>query len=461
MSATPVQIRRTLCASIVDGALYAVMIGVSESYLGAFAVSLGHDDLSLALLATVPLLVGALIQLLAGAVATLSGTWRRAVVVGAVLQGLSQVGFVSIALTDDSRLWTLLLVKTLFWSSGALLTPVWNAWMAELVEGSLRERFFAHRGGIVYLALVLSYLGGGQLLEEFRQISQLMQGFAVLFSVAVVARLASAFTLQLHVDVTNPAVMGPGTMARVRLALRQGSWRITVLLAAVGFGVHMAAPFFTPYMLRTMQLDYTVYAVLTAVAVFVKAVAFPFAHRVSSRFGLGRMVVVSGLAVAALPALWAVVPSVPGLLVVEVLGGLAWAAFEFASFQLLLDASPSECNVEYFSLSSAGVGIAQLCGALVGSALLATWSLSYTDVFALSGAVRATAVLLIALPLIPAMNRARLRLLVLRPAAIRAAAGVVNRLLVRNSTGKATQRPVDASPVKLSKPGAGSFSPKL
>ena len=43
---------RALRISIVDGILFALMLGASESYFGACAVSLGHGDTALALLAT-------------------------------------------------------------------------------------------------------------------------------------------------------------------------------------------------------------------------------------------------------------------------------------------------------------------------------------------------------------------------------------------------------------------------
>jgi MFS family permease len=439
---------------MVEGALYAVMIGLGESYLGAFAVQLGHSDTHLALLVTVPLLVGALAQLLSGPLVTLLGTWRRTIVVGACAQALSQAGFVAIAVWGDRGLAPLLLVKTLFWTSGAIIAPAWNAWMAALVSGRERERFFAWRGGVVHLALVVAYFAAGAFLQAHEAASNLLHGFALLFGVAIVARLASAVLLHLHTDATDPVALGPGTAARARLALREGRWRIAVLVTAVGFGVHFAAPFFTPYILRDLGLGYTAYAALTSVAVLVKALVYPLAYRAAERFGLGAVCIASGLGVSAIPLLWSSVHLVEGLIVVECLSGVAWAGFEFASLQLLLEGSPSPCRVEFFSLASSLQGLAQLAGALAGSWVLATFALSYTDVFALSGVLRATAVLVVAVPLLPLLRRVPIQALWAFPISVRAVAGVVTRPFVRNR-----QRPAERPVTTPTDAGAPPTSP--
>src|SRR5690606_31190296 len=82
-------IKRTLAWSVLDGVLHAVMLGVSESYLGAFAVELGHREAALALLATLPPLCGALCQLAAPWLVGLLGNRKRLVVLGAALQGFA------------------------------------------------------------------------------------------------------------------------------------------------------------------------------------------------------------------------------------------------------------------------------------------------------------------------------------------------------------------------------------
>src|SRR5690606_36715638 len=81
-------IQRALTTSVVEGSLYAVMLGAAESYFGALAVELGHGPSALALLATVPLFVAALSQLATGGLARRLGR-KRVAIEGATGQALA------------------------------------------------------------------------------------------------------------------------------------------------------------------------------------------------------------------------------------------------------------------------------------------------------------------------------------------------------------------------------------
>ena len=85
-SIPPSELKRTLWWSVADGVLHALMLGLSESYMGALAVELGHQDTALALLATVPPLLGAVSQLLAPWLVLQVGSRKRMVVGGALLK---------------------------------------------------------------------------------------------------------------------------------------------------------------------------------------------------------------------------------------------------------------------------------------------------------------------------------------------------------------------------------------
>src|SRR5690606_29614032 len=147
---------------------HAVMLGVSESYLGAFAVELGHREAALALLATLPPLCGALCQLAAPWLVGLLGNRKRLVVLGAALQGFAHIGFMAIARAEDRSLSLLLLAKIAFWTSGMVIAPPWNAWMGTLTEGVSRARYFLWRTVACHVALLVSFLWAGYFLQAGR-----------------------------------------------------------------------------------------------------------------------------------------------------------------------------------------------------------------------------------------------------------------------------------------------------
>ncbi len=409
--------RRALRGSIAEGMCHAMMLGWSESYLGAFAVELGHDALALALLATVPLLVGALMQLLAAPLVHLLGSRKRLVVLGAALQAVSQLGFLAIAMAGDRRLSTLLVVKSVFWASGSLIAPPWGAWMAGLTAEVRRERYFALRSGMVELALLVAFGAGGVWLDSAQGGTR--ERFAVLFALAMLARTTSAVLLAWQYDPGGSPSGGAPTFARLFEAAKGARWRVALYLGAMMFGANVAIPYFTPHMLRNLGFDFGEFALLLATSIAAKAVTFPLCHRIAARIGLRRLLLFSGIGVAALPLWWSFATTVESLLFAQLIGGATWAGLEYASFQLLLQSAAEHRRLEFLSLSSSLTGAMQLAGALTGSWLLTSGTADYPELFAISTALRGIAlgVLVVAVrPLVfAALPRLFVRLNGVRP----------------------------------------------
>lgn len=233
--ATPAQVRRTLGWSVLDGMLHAVMLGVSESYLGAFAVELGHGNRALAILVTVPPLCGALAQLGAPWLSVMLGSRKRLVVLGALLQALTHLGFMHIAQTSDSSFGALLAVKIAFWTSGMVIGPPWNAWMATLTEGIPRATYFLWRTILCHSALLVSFLASGWFLQAGRE-SDVYQAFAFLFGLGLTARGFACGILILQVDPEPPLLRSASLLGRLREAARHGPWKLAVAIGCSSLG---------------------------------------------------------------------------------------------------------------------------------------------------------------------------------------------------------------------------------
>ena len=423
---------RALRWSVADGASHAVMVGVGESFLGALAVELGHRAEALALLLTLPLLVGSASQLASGSLTRLLGSRRRLVVVGAVLQALSHVAFMGIALFGVRSFSALLAAKMMFWVSGSLIAPAWGAWMATLTENVDRERFFARRSAIAQVCLLVAFLGAGAGLHlgERYGLHRVLPVFVVLHSIAVVARLLSAFALYRQDEGRAPALSRDSTpdsaWLRLRQAAREGRWRTPAYLAALLFGAYAAVPFFTPYMLTELKLGYLEFTALTAAPILSKIGTYPLLHRIRRLLSLRSMLLASGLGISAVSFLWAGTREFEMLFAAQLLSGVVWAGLEFSSFQCLLGASPAECRLEFLSLSNSLTGSVQLVSALLAGVLLSRYHLSYQTIFLLSGIGRALPVVL-AHAMIEAPRVQRLPALLMQIVSIRPAGGAVMR----------------------------------
>ncbi len=411
---------RALKISVVEGMLHATMVGVAESYLGAFAVELGHRDGALAMLATLPLLIGSSAQLLASPLVSLLGSRKRLVVLGATVQALTHVAFAGIAWSHCQSFGALLSAKCVYWISGMLIGPPWGAWMASLVGGARRERYFAGRSGAVHLALLVAFGGAGWLLWRAQALGQpALPTLGVLNGAAVVARGLSAVALALQPD---PEARPPARRydwRQIALAARTAQWRPASYIALLMFGAHMAVPFFTPYMLRVLALDYAHYAALLAVPIVTKVLVSPFLYRAATALGMRSLLATATALVALVAWLWSRGTSFEDLVIAQVTSGVAWGAFEYASYQLLLSGSRPALQVEFLSLANSMIGAAQLSGALVGASLLSMAGLAHQQVFLVSAIGRALPVGLVFLwiPLsAPIVRRLFWRVVSVRPA---------------------------------------------
>jgi MFS family permease len=386
---------RALRISIFDGVLAALMAGASESYFGACAVSLGHADTQLALLATLPLFAGAVAQAFSGPLLLVFGSRRRLVATGALVQAFTHLGFIAISLTSVHSFPVLLALVSVYFISGMLTVPAWGAWMGALTEHCDRERYFALRSTCVSISMLAAFLWGGYRLRAGVAANDLSHAYAWLFGVGFVARLGSTWMLLRQPDPTPLLRDSLARMrARTRAAVRSEGFRLPLVLGLWMLGAHISIPFYAPYMLKTLALGYQGFALVCAAQLVVKAIAFPFTHHIANRYGLHRLLIGSMAMAAVVAFAWGTLTTVRGLLVAQALSGAAWAGYEFASFQLLLRSGRASQRVEFLAMAASFGGLMQLAGAVLGSLLLAQLHLHYREVFLVSALGRALPLLL-------------------------------------------------------------------
>lgn len=415
---------RALKLSVVDAMLHAIMVGAGESFLGALAVELGHADTSLAILITVPMLAGAGAQLGASSLTRILGSRKRLVVVAVVVQALANAGFIAIAALEVRALAPLLVAKILFWCAGLVGAPAWGAWMADLTAGIDRGRFLSWRQSAAQLSLLVGFLGAGASLHAERSLAT----FAGLYLAALIARAASAVTLAAQPDPDAPPPSRRPLLSALRAAARSSRKEPPLLIALLMLGAFLSVPFYTPYMLRELGLDFGTYTALTAVPIVVRAASAPLLHRLTGRLGLRAVMLGSGAGIAVVAALWSASGRLDVLIAAQVLSGLCWGAFELSSFQLLIDCADEEHRVELLSLSACLSGVAQLVGAIGGGLLLTHAGLSYREIFLASAVARALPLLVLARH-VPDVARATPRLF-MRLVSVRPSGGTTERPIV-------------------------------
>jgi MFS family permease len=165
----------------------------------------------------------------------------------------------------------------------------------------------------------------------------------------------------------------------------------------MNFSVYLSAPFFTPYMLRDLQLDYMTFTIVNASAIVVKFLSMQVWGRASDQYGTRKVLSLSGFLMPVVPVLWVFSDNVYYLILIQVYAGFIWAGFELSSLNFIFDTTTPQKRPTAIAYYNVLNGICLFAGSMTGALLVKYnnffWS-KYLLVFILSGILRCVASLI-------------------------------------------------------------------
>jgi MFS family permease len=387
-------LRGDLRAILGEGAASSIMVGVGESYLPAFALAMGMGQVAAGLITTIPLLAGALLQLISPVGVRFFGSHRRWVVLCAVLQACSFVPLCLAALLGSMPTLAVFVVAAVYWGSGLGTSPAWSTWIDTLVPPRIRAHYFSRRTRVCQIATLLGFVAGGVSLQIGDWADRRLMAFALVFLLASICRAVSAALLASQSE-PRPQANGHRqvSMAEFFTRLRRaGDGRLLFYFLSVQTAAQIAGPYFTPYMLGPMQLSYATYVSLIGISFAAKAFSLPAFGRFAHRFGTRKLLWLGGLGIVPISGLWVISNSFPFLVLVQVLAGVTWAAYELAMLLLFFETIRPEERTSILTTFNFANSLATAAGSLLGGGLLVWLGKSqqaYLLLFALSSAARA------------------------------------------------------------------------
>jgi len=106
----------------------------------------------------------------------------------------------------------------------------------------------------------------------------------------------------------------------------------------------LASPFFTVYMLKTLEVSYMFFGIATAIATLAQIVSSHYVGKLTDKYGDKPIAILGHLGTVIIPllflfvtkqSLWLIVP-------VQILSGLVWSAADISRFNLLLALADSK-----------------------------------------------------------------------------------------------------------------------
>lgn len=385
-----------------DGAAVALTIGLAEAYFVAFALAAGLSQVESSLIATVPVLIGALIHGVTPWGVRFTRSLRRWVWICAALQATALLALSVCSLDGTASAPMVYLLVSLYWAAGFCTGPPWQTWVPTLIPKLIATHFWTKRSRTVQALLGIGLLSG-LILEWGRRSGQVLDAFAIVFFCGFIARGASAFFLARHSE-PQPKLATENPLPSLQLIRQdllgdQSVRALLVYMLAVVLATNVSAAFITPYMLTELHFNYTQLMCAFAVTFAAKVIALPGVGRLAKRYGPGVPLWLGGIGIIPTATLYLLSDSFWWILSLQFCVGLAWACWETATFLLVFDVIPSARRTSVMTVYNIVQSVAVVSGSLIGAAILAGMEMGRTGfaaVFIATGAMRLMTLFLLA-----------------------------------------------------------------
>lgn len=372
----------TLRNSNLDGAFAtAHMTLCGGTFLVGFVKLLGGSDLWIGALTAIPSLMG-LLQIPGSIWGRGYNGYKRFVTPGGFLFRLFYVPFLLLpllAFSADVKLAIMTISVMAASAAVALVGPIYNDWLAEMVPDTSRGWFFSRRNAIMAGVGTGVGLAGALLLDYFRKINSETTGFTVVFGLGIAcAALSMVYYLQMT-DIARPNPVQQSLQEGIRafrMPLQNKRFR-TVLFFFVAFVFAQAFPgnLFGAYALESLHLPFTVIQICAASQALGSIIFGPFWGYMADKYGNRPLLLFLGMGIALTPVCWMftrpdqIVWNTVILVIGHIYSGLVWGGVSVCQYNLLLATADEKDRAPYLGVGLAFQaltgGIAPLVGAQV------------------------------------------------------------------------------------------------
>ncbi|MEK6874685.1 MAG: MFS transporter [Nanoarchaeota archaeon] len=369
-----------------NASLWATYDGLTSTFIVAFALALGASNIWIGIFGALPF-VAMLLSQIPGAY-SVEFVSRKVIYV--VSTGCSRLFWILILVVPYWFMDKPLMYLALFYFVCKLLEtfadPSWTTLLADIVPLKIRGIFVGHRNVLISISGVVAYIIGGFVLDWFPKTS--FAGFGLLFFVGAFIGLAASLSMRRLIE---PKVhQHQHVVLKEFFSLKGDFARFCRFAFVFHFGWMIVSPFFAVYMLKNLGISYTMFVLMMGISSFSKIIAHRHLGRLADRFGDKVIMVFVCVATALVPlAFYAMTPQRLWLLIpVHVFSGIAWAGFDIAMFNMMLDFSIAKRHVqvaEFQMVAALAIIISPIIGGWIADSV--SWLITGIPLLFVIGAV--------------------------------------------------------------------------
>ena len=374
--------------SYYEAFLTSFVIGLAESYFAAFAISKGMNTLQSGLLTSLPLIIAGLLNVIFN-VYFKKKTLSAHVQDNVILQVVSLVGlayFSYLPQLSYELTFTLLLgFFSLYWYAFFSSQPAWNTWISEMISTGQSQDYFSFRTRITQLGVISGLLFGGGLLQLESAAVSPTSIFVLIFALSACAKVIKYDLYQKHHSTESNIEI---SYTKIKAIFHRNK-TFFKNYSLFNTGIYLSAPFIAGYLLRSRNLNYFDFMLVT-IALFIGKIATTMAvSTLKKDLNPYKMLVVGAAVAAPLPALWKFCPNIQWMILLQLVSGAAWAMWEMGISLTFFKGVPKSDKQETITLYQS-LGILSQVGGTILGAILAKYLFqrNYDQLFILAGAIR-------------------------------------------------------------------------
>lgn len=357
---TESQIQSGLKLVIKDGlAAEAMATLTGGAFLVAMAMSMGASNVQIGILAALPTFAN---------ISQLAAIWlvqrynnRRAIAVVCSFFArfpLLAIGLMPFLFSEGTSVQAMIFLLFFHYSFGAISGASWNSWMKDLVPERMLGSYFSHRTRLVQLLNLTLSLVLALALDYIKKHDPSMQAMAysIMFVAGGLAGLLGVYVLARTPEPVSYSVR-ENIFKLISKPLRNKNFRkLLVFNSFWSFALNLATPFFTVFMMKTVGLSLFYVIGLSMLSQLCSILFLKVWGVYSDRYSNKTIIRICAPVYIACMVAWTFVtnPTVhamtlPLLLVIHIISGIATAGINLAMNNIVLKLAPREDAISYIA----------------------------------------------------------------------------------------------------------------
>src|SRR3989338_4079757 len=361
------KVKKSLRNSTSEGVFNASASSITNTFITPLALELKATNAEIGLLNAVQNFANTIAQI-PGAKLTeyypRKSIWMLSQIMSKILLWIPII-FLPFLQLDNPVIILIILMGFIAFFAG-LRSPAWSSLMGDLVPLKTRGRYFGMRNMLTGIAGIVATIIAGIVVAEY--------GFSVIFIAAVLLGIVSIFFFIRMYEPQFKRVFyykhtfnfRPNELVK-SLSVNKALVIFTVYLFFMNLAVEIAAPFYTVYMLKDLQINYFWFAVLTTLGAVVRIFAYKYWGRFVDKYGSRKILVVTGFFGCFTPLMWLFVSNIYEIAALKIFDSFVWAGLDMVVFNYLLDVTPANKRPQYVANHNFFTGFGVVFGALAGA----------------------------------------------------------------------------------------------